>query len=43
VGETQKQPFQLSFNSALRVEFQGARVTSDGGLFWCASWTNVWA
>ena len=29
VGETQKQPFQLSFNSALRVEFQGARVTSD--------------
>src|SRR5229473_2475430 len=32
VGETQKQPFQLSFNSALRVDFQGARVTSDGGL-----------
>ena len=25
-------PFSLSFNSALRVEFQGARVTSDGGL-----------
>jgi DDE family transposase len=32
VGETQKRPFQLSFNSCLRVEFQGARVTSDGGL-----------
>jgi hypothetical protein len=32
VGETQKQPFELSFNSSLRVEFQGARVTSDGGL-----------
>jgi len=32
VGETQKQCFQLSFNSSLRVEFQGARVTSDGGL-----------
>jgi hypothetical protein len=32
VGETQKQPFQLSFNGSLRVEFQGARVTSDGGL-----------
>jgi len=32
VGETQERPFQLSFNSALRVEFQGARVTSDGGL-----------
>jgi len=25
-------PFQLSFNSSLRVDFQGARVTSDGGL-----------
>jgi len=32
VGETQKRPFQLSFNSSLRVDFQGARVTSDGGL-----------
>ena len=32
MGETQQRPFQLSFNSALRVEFQGARVTSDGGL-----------
>jgi Transposase DDE domain group 1 len=32
VGETQNRPFQLSFNSSLRVEFQGARVTSDGGL-----------
>jgi hypothetical protein len=31
-GETQKQAFQLSLNNALRVEFQGARVTSDGGL-----------
>jgi hypothetical protein len=31
VGETQKQPFELSFNSRLRVDFQGARVTSDGG------------
>jgi hypothetical protein len=32
VGEREKRPFQLSFNSSLRVEFQGARVTSDGGL-----------
>ena len=32
MGETQKCPFQLSFNSSLRVDFQGARVTSDGGL-----------
>ena len=32
VGETQKRPFQLSFNGSLRVNFQGSRVTSDGGL-----------
>src|ERR1700730_12678490 len=32
VGETQNRPFQLSFNCALRVDFQSARVTSDGGL-----------
>src|SRR6202158_4298372 len=32
VGERQKQPFQLSFNGRLKVDFQGARVTSDGGL-----------
>jgi hypothetical protein len=32
VGETQTEPFQLSFNGALRAAFQGARVTSDGGL-----------
>jgi len=32
VGETQIQPFQLSFNPTLRIEFQGSRVTSDGGL-----------
>jgi len=28
MGETTNQPFQLSFNAALRVEFQGSRVTS---------------
>jgi len=32
VGDTQKQPFQLSFNPSLKVDFQGSRVTSDGGL-----------
>ena len=32
MGEAQKQPFQLSFNSSLRVDIQGARVTSDAGL-----------
>src|SRR6202022_274991 len=32
VGETQNRPFQLSVNSSLKVDFQGSRVTSDGGL-----------
>ena len=32
MGETENQPFQFSFNSSLKVDFQGARVTSDGGL-----------
>jgi hypothetical protein len=27
--ETQKRPFHLSFNSSLRIEFQGAHATSD--------------
>src|ERR1035437_4049316 len=32
IGERQNKPFQLSFNSSLKVDFQGSRVTSDGGL-----------
>jgi hypothetical protein len=32
MGEKQNGPFQLSFNTALKVDFQGSRVTSDGGL-----------
>ena len=32
VGENPNQAFQLSFNKLLRVDFQGSRVTSDGGL-----------
>ena len=32
MGEKQNQPFQLSFNPSLRVDFQGSKVTSDGGL-----------
>jgi hypothetical protein len=31
MGEKQNGPFQLSFN-AVKVDFQGSRVTSDGGL-----------
>jgi hypothetical protein len=32
MGEKQNQPFELSFNASLKVDFQGSRVTSDGGL-----------
>src|SRR5271167_5122021 len=32
MGESKKPGFQLSFNRFLRVDFQGSRVTSDGGL-----------
>jgi hypothetical protein len=32
MGKKQNQPFQLSFNGYLKVDFQGPRVTSDGGL-----------
>ena len=32
MGEKKNQPFQLSFNSSLKVDFHGSRVTSDVGL-----------
>ena len=32
MGEKQNGPFHLSFNASLKVDFQGSRVTSDGGL-----------
>ena len=32
MGERQNRPFQLSFNTSLKIDFQGSRVTSDGGL-----------
>jgi hypothetical protein len=32
VGERQNQPFQVSFNSSLEIDFQGSRITSDAGL-----------
>ena len=32
MGDKQNQPFQLFFNASLKIDFQGSRVTSDGGL-----------
>jgi hypothetical protein len=32
MGEKQNQPLQLSSNASLKVDFQGSRVTSGGGL-----------
>ncbi len=32
MGEKQNQPFQLTFNASLKVDFQGSRVTSHGRL-----------
>ena len=41
MGERQNEPFQLSFNTSLKVDFQGSRVTSDGGLILVrASWMS---
>ena len=38
MGEKQNQPFQLSFNASLKVDFQGSRVTSDVGLILVREW-----
>lgn len=32
VDEKENQPFHLSFNPCLKVDFQTSRITSDGGL-----------
>ena len=32
LGDKENKPFQLSFNGFLKVDFQGSRVTFDGGL-----------
>jgi hypothetical protein len=32
MSEKRHEPFQVAFNSAVRIDFQGSRVTSEGGL-----------
>jgi len=32
MGDKHNQPFQLSCNASLKVDFQGSRGTSEGGL-----------
>ena len=32
MGERQSRPFHFSFNSSLKVGFQGSRIISDAGL-----------
>ena len=38
MGEKETKPFQLTFNGLLKVDFQGSRVTSDGGLILVREW-----
>ena len=33
MGEAKNKPLKLEFNRRLRLEFHGAKVTSDAGLF----------
>ena len=35
MGEKTKEALKLQFDKRLRLEFQGARITSDGGLLAC--------
>jgi hypothetical protein len=38
MGEQHHAPFQLSFNSSLRVDWRGSRAASDGGLIVVREW-----
>ncbi len=42
MDEKQNQPFQLSFNASLKVDFQASRVTSDGGLILIRELMSDW-
>ena len=38
MGEKETKPFQLTCNGLRKVDFQGSRVTSDGGLILVREW-----
>ena len=40
MGEKETKPFQLTFNGLRKVDFQGSRVTSDGGLILVREWNE---
>lgn len=42
MGEKENEPFQLSFNASRKVDFQGSRVTSDGGLILVRELDSGW-
>jgi len=41
MGEKAKEALKLQFDKRLRLEFQGARITSDGGLLSCRELDGV--
>jgi hypothetical protein len=43
VGEKPNEPFQLSFDASLKVDFKDHASPPMVASFWCASWMNVWA
>jgi hypothetical protein len=41
MGENAKETLKLRFGKRLRLEFHGARITSDAGLLACRELDNV--
>jgi hypothetical protein len=39
-GEAKQPPLRVFFDRRVKLEFHGARITSDGGLLAYASWTT---
>ena len=42
MGENIREALKLRFDKRLRLEFHGARITSDAGLLACRNWTRHW-